>query len=108
MIAAGAVSYHFAKEGNMNLREGETSSVVEVLPEQTGPVYNPATGSVIARVPRGGAAEVDRAAAAAKAVSACTLPIVPVTLKIVAARLCPAPSSPNARSAGTRRIDINL
>lgn len=25
MIAAGAVSYHFAKEGNMNLREGETS-----------------------------------------------------------------------------------
>ncbi|MBL9134154.1 MAG: cytochrome c biogenesis protein ResB [Verrucomicrobiaceae bacterium] len=24
MIAAGAVSYHFAKEGNMNLREGET------------------------------------------------------------------------------------
>jgi hypothetical protein len=25
MIAAGAVSFHFAKEGNMNLREGETS-----------------------------------------------------------------------------------
>ena len=32
---------------------------VEVLPEQTGPVYNPATGHVIGRVPRGGAAEVD-------------------------------------------------
>ena len=29
----------------------------EVLPEQTGPVYNPATGQVIGRVPRGGAAE---------------------------------------------------
>jgi len=40
---------------------------VEVLPEQTGPVYNPATGEVIARVPRGGAPEVDRAVAAAKA-----------------------------------------
>ncbi len=40
---------------------------VEVLPEQTGPVYNPATGQVIARVPRGGAPEVDRAVAAAKA-----------------------------------------
>jgi malonate-semialdehyde dehydrogenase (acetylating)/methylmalonate-semialdehyde dehydrogenase len=40
---------------------------VEVLPEQTGPVYNPATGLVIARVPRGGAPEVDRAVAAAKA-----------------------------------------
>ncbi len=40
---------------------------VEVLPEQTGPVYNPATGHVIARVPRGGAAEVDAAVAAAKA-----------------------------------------
>jgi hypothetical protein len=26
MIAAGAVSYHFAVEGNMNLREGETSN----------------------------------------------------------------------------------
>ena len=34
---------------------------VEVLPEATGPVYNPATGEVIARVPRGGAAEVDAA-----------------------------------------------
>jgi malonate-semialdehyde dehydrogenase (acetylating)/methylmalonate-semialdehyde dehydrogenase len=40
---------------------------VEVLPEQTGPVTNPATGEVIARVPRGGAAEVDRAVAAAAA-----------------------------------------
>ncbi len=40
---------------------------VEVLPEQTGPVYNPATGQVIARVPRGGAPEVDRAVAAAAA-----------------------------------------
>ena len=40
---------------------------VEVLPEQTGPVYNPATGHVIGRVPRGGAAEVDTAVAAAKA-----------------------------------------
>ncbi len=37
---------------------------VEVLPEQTGPVFDPATGEVIARVPRGGAAEVDRAVAA--------------------------------------------
>jgi malonate-semialdehyde dehydrogenase (acetylating)/methylmalonate-semialdehyde dehydrogenase len=40
---------------------------VEVLPEQTGPVYNPATGEVIARVPRGGAAEVDAAVVAARA-----------------------------------------
>jgi malonate-semialdehyde dehydrogenase (acetylating) / methylmalonate-semialdehyde dehydrogenase len=40
---------------------------VEVLPEQTGPIFNPATGQVIARVPRGGAGEVDRAVAAAKA-----------------------------------------
>ncbi len=39
---------------------------VEVLPEQTGPVYNPATGEVIARVPRGGAPEVDAAVAAAR------------------------------------------
>ena len=38
---------------------------VEVLPEQTGPVYDPASGQVIARVPRGGADEVDRAVAAA-------------------------------------------
>jgi len=38
---------------------------VEVLPEQTGPIYNPATGQVIARVPRGGADEVARAVAAA-------------------------------------------
>ena len=42
-------------------------SPVEVLPEQTGPVYNPATGQVIARVPRGGAPEVDAAVAATKA-----------------------------------------
>jgi malonate-semialdehyde dehydrogenase (acetylating)/methylmalonate-semialdehyde dehydrogenase len=40
---------------------------VEVLPENTNPIYNPATGQVIARVPRGGAAEVDAAVAAAKA-----------------------------------------
>ena len=40
---------------------------VEVLPEQTGPVYNPATGEVIARVPRGGPVEVDAAVAAARA-----------------------------------------
>src|SRR5512140_3478328 len=40
---------------------------VEVLPEQTGPVYNPATGQVQGRVPRGGQAEVDAAVAAAKA-----------------------------------------
>jgi malonate-semialdehyde dehydrogenase (acetylating)/methylmalonate-semialdehyde dehydrogenase len=40
---------------------------VEVAPEQTGPVYNPATGAVIARVPRGGGPEVDAAVAAAKA-----------------------------------------
>jgi malonate-semialdehyde dehydrogenase (acetylating)/methylmalonate-semialdehyde dehydrogenase len=38
---------------------------VEVLPEHTGPVYNPATGEVIARVPRGGKPEVDAAVAAA-------------------------------------------
>jgi malonate-semialdehyde dehydrogenase (acetylating)/methylmalonate-semialdehyde dehydrogenase len=40
---------------------------VEVLPEQTGPVFNPATGEVCARVPRGGKPEVDAAVAAAKA-----------------------------------------
>jgi malonate-semialdehyde dehydrogenase (acetylating) / methylmalonate-semialdehyde dehydrogenase len=40
---------------------------VEVALEQTGPVYNPATGAVIARVPRGGAPEVDAAVAAAQA-----------------------------------------
>jgi malonate-semialdehyde dehydrogenase (acetylating)/methylmalonate-semialdehyde dehydrogenase len=40
---------------------------VEVLPEQTGPVFNPATGAQIARVPRGGATEVDTAVAAARA-----------------------------------------
>ena len=39
----------------------------EVLPGQTGPVFNPATGEVIVRVPRGGQAEVDKAVAAAKA-----------------------------------------
>jgi len=39
----------------------------EVFPEQTGPVFNPASGEVIGRVPRGGAAEVDAAVAAAKA-----------------------------------------
>jgi malonate-semialdehyde dehydrogenase (acetylating)/methylmalonate-semialdehyde dehydrogenase len=40
---------------------------VDVAVEQTGPVFNPATGAVIARVPRGGAAEVDAAVAAARA-----------------------------------------
>ena len=40
---------------------------VEVLPERTGPIYNPATGQVIARVPRGGSDEVARAVAAAHA-----------------------------------------
>jgi malonate-semialdehyde dehydrogenase (acetylating) / methylmalonate-semialdehyde dehydrogenase len=40
---------------------------VEVALEKTAPVYNPATGQVIARVPRGGAAEVDAAVAAAAA-----------------------------------------
>ncbi len=40
---------------------------VEVLPDQTGPIYNPATGQVIGRVPRGGASEVDAAVAAATA-----------------------------------------
>ncbi|HEY5275417.1 MAG TPA: aldehyde dehydrogenase family protein, partial [Coriobacteriia bacterium] len=40
---------------------------VEVLLEQTGPVYNPATGQVIGRVPRGGASEVDAAVNAALA-----------------------------------------
>jgi malonate-semialdehyde dehydrogenase (acetylating)/methylmalonate-semialdehyde dehydrogenase len=40
---------------------------VEVLPEQTGPIYNPATGQVIGRVPRGGGPEVDAAVAAARA-----------------------------------------
>jgi len=39
---------------------------VEVLPEQTGPVFNPATGAVIARVPRGGAPEIEAAVAAAR------------------------------------------
>ena len=40
---------------------------VEVLPEHTGPVYDPSTGDVISRVPRGGKPEVDAAVAAAKA-----------------------------------------
>jgi malonate-semialdehyde dehydrogenase (acetylating) / methylmalonate-semialdehyde dehydrogenase len=40
---------------------------VDVPLDQTGPIYNPATGQVIARVPRGGAPEVDKAVAAAKA-----------------------------------------
>jgi malonate-semialdehyde dehydrogenase (acetylating) / methylmalonate-semialdehyde dehydrogenase len=40
---------------------------VEVPLDATGPVYNPATGEVIARVPRGGSSEVDAAVAAAKA-----------------------------------------
>jgi malonate-semialdehyde dehydrogenase (acetylating)/methylmalonate-semialdehyde dehydrogenase len=40
---------------------------VEVALEQTGPVFNPATGQIIARVPRGGAADVDAAVAAARA-----------------------------------------
>jgi malonate-semialdehyde dehydrogenase (acetylating)/methylmalonate-semialdehyde dehydrogenase len=39
---------------------------VEVLPEHTGPVFDPSTGKVIARVPRGGAAEVDAAVSAAR------------------------------------------
>ncbi len=42
-------------------------TAVEVLPEQTGPITNPATGQVFARVPRGGVTEVDQAVAAAKA-----------------------------------------
>ena len=40
---------------------------VAVPLDATGPVYNPATGKVIARVPRGGKAEVDSAAEAAAA-----------------------------------------
>ena len=39
---------------------------VEVRTEQTAPVYDPASGAVIARVPRGGAAEVDAAVMAAR------------------------------------------
>ena len=39
---------------------------VEVPPERTAPVFDPATGAVIARVPRGGAAEVDLAVSAAR------------------------------------------
>ena len=40
---------------------------MEVPPEVTGPVYDPSTGQVIARVPRGGSADVDAAVASAKA-----------------------------------------
>ena len=40
---------------------------VEVPADQTGPVHNPASGQVIGRVPRGGAAEVDAAVRAARA-----------------------------------------
>jgi malonate-semialdehyde dehydrogenase (acetylating) / methylmalonate-semialdehyde dehydrogenase len=40
---------------------------VEVAREKTGPVFNPATGQEIARVPRGGAPEIDAAVAAATA-----------------------------------------
>ncbi len=40
---------------------------VDVPLDATGPIYNPATGAVIARVPRGGSAEVDQAAEAAAA-----------------------------------------
>ncbi|HEX6128289.1 MAG TPA: methylmalonate-semialdehyde dehydrogenase (CoA acylating), partial [Candidatus Limnocylindria bacterium] len=39
---------------------------VEVAEELTGPVYNPASGQVIARVPRGGADEVEAAVRAAR------------------------------------------
>jgi len=39
---------------------------VKVLPEQTGPVFNPATGAVIARVPRGGTPEIEAAVTAAR------------------------------------------
>ena len=39
---------------------------LKVLPEQTGPVFNPATGAVIARVPRGGALEIEAAVVAAR------------------------------------------
>jgi len=39
---------------------------VKVSPKKTGLVYNPATGEVIARVPRGGAKEVEEATAAAQ------------------------------------------
>ena len=39
---------------------------VEVLAEHTGPVFDPSTGKVIARVPRGGAIEVDAAVSAAR------------------------------------------
>jgi len=44
--------------------DGQAAAVDET---RTAPVYNPATGDVIARVPRGGAEEVDRAVAAARA-----------------------------------------
>ena len=38
---------------------------VKVSPEQTSPVFNPATGAVIARVPRGGTPEIEAAVNAA-------------------------------------------
>jgi malonate-semialdehyde dehydrogenase (acetylating)/methylmalonate-semialdehyde dehydrogenase len=40
---------------------------VEVLPEHTGPVHDPSSGAIIARVPRGSAAEVEAAVSAARA-----------------------------------------
>jgi malonate-semialdehyde dehydrogenase (acetylating) / methylmalonate-semialdehyde dehydrogenase len=40
---------------------------LEVLPASTGPIHNPATGRVIARVPRGEASEIDAAVAVAGA-----------------------------------------
>ena len=40
---------------------------VEVPLDNTNPVFNPASGNIVARVPRGGAAEVDAAVAAATA-----------------------------------------
>ena len=39
---------------------------VKVLPEQTGPVFNPATGEIIARVPRGGSTEIEAAVVSAR------------------------------------------
>jgi malonate-semialdehyde dehydrogenase (acetylating)/methylmalonate-semialdehyde dehydrogenase len=42
-------------------------AAVPVAEDRTAPVYNPATGEVIARVPRGGADEVDAAVRAARA-----------------------------------------
>jgi malonate-semialdehyde dehydrogenase (acetylating) / methylmalonate-semialdehyde dehydrogenase len=39
---------------------------VEVPPDRTAPVFDPSSGHVVARVPRGGAAEVDAAVTAAR------------------------------------------